>query len=317
MIVTNCNNMLNLIEQALSADRHLLGARKKQSPKDLRLMFSGQTLYFKCLDDFSFAIECRTSVPSARFDELLECSATQLWHEANSIKTVEKNLANILEDALCDASPCGSAIRDLGLQIFSNDHDWRLLMASLNKLSDDHDGYKRLALIKYMQYLGSRQEILRLIFAIKNKDATREHAFPDDDSESFGTRETVLFDVSQNKDGGSLPDSLQRLPQGEAVRIYTLPGHAVEIGLAKYTFTLVNDNGWMLCDPHGNRSLLSRRQNMIGRGIENDITLSSKFGNVSRRHLIAEPVDDQVILLTDISSHGSFAPPLQTERSDL
>ena len=314
MISLFSSSPLHPEEPIVSAEKQLPHVRRKRTLKGLQLQLSGGHLYFKTLDDFSFAIECRTTVPSARFDKLLDHSAAELWQEAESVKAVEKNLVNILEDALCDGNPCGSAIRDLGLQLFSKDHDWRVLMEALNQLNDDYDGYKRLALIKYMQYLGSRQEILRLIFAMKNKGAPQDQTLQDDDGDGFGSRETVLFDVSQLRDGGSRPQALQRLPQGEAVRIHALPGHAVEIKLGRHAFTLVNDNGWALCDASGNRKALSDRQNTIGRGSENDITLGSEFRNVSRRHLIAEPADDQVILLTDISSHGTFAPALQTER---
>ena len=61
------------------------------------------------------------------------------------------------------------------------------------------------------------------------------------------------------------------------------------------------------------RHVLATGQNTVGRGSENDITLGTEFRDVSRRHLIAEPIDDHIILLTDISSHGTFAPPLQFE----
>lgn len=98
------------------------------------------------------------------------------------------------------------------------------------------------------------------------------------------------------------------------MRAHALPGHAIEIRLAKYTFNIVNNNGWSLRDSDGQRYVLSDQQNIVGRGSENDISLGREFRNVSRRHLIMEPVDDHVILLTDISSHGTFAPPLQIER---
>ncbi len=84
---------------------------------------------------------------------------------------VEKNLVDILEDALIGTSPCGPATRELGLQVFSNDDHWRELVESLNELGDSFDGYKRLALTKYLQYLGARQELLRLIFAMTISDS--------------------------------------------------------------------------------------------------------------------------------------------------
>lgn len=317
MIYSIAHALAHSDELVETRDRRRVRGRRPKPLKGLRFSLDGKVLYFKTLDDFSFAIECRTSVPSARFNELLGRPTADLWHEADSIKAVEKNLVSILEDALCDASPCGPAIRGLGLQIFSNDHDWRSMMEALNELSDEYDGYKRLALIKYMQYLGARQEVLRLIFAVKNKADVLDDPLFDDSDEAFGTRETVLFDTSQLQGRATAAHQLERLPQGEAVRIYALPGHAVEMRLAKHACKLINDNGWALIDPQGDRYPLAKRQNMIGRGSDNDITLGSGFRNVSRRHLIAEPIDDHVILLTDISSHGTFAPAPQTERGGI
>jgi len=313
MIYSIAQALVHDNELAKPSPKRLPQARRKRAQKDLRLALNDQTLVFKSLDDFSFAIESRTCVPSSRFQELLRQEPAELWHEADNIKSVEKNLVDILEDALCDATICGPAIRDLGLQVFSKDHDWRLIVGALNELGDEYDGYKRLALIKYMQYLGARQEILRLIFAIKSKGETHHRAILDDDDD-VAALETVLFDSSQLDDHEPAPRTLQRLPRGEAIKIYALPGHPVEVMLAKHLFKLINDDGWALCDIHGRRYPLGDRQNMIGRGSDNDVTLDSEFRNVSRRHLIAEPFDDHIVVLTDISSHGTFAPAMQTER---
>jgi pSer/pThr/pTyr-binding forkhead associated (FHA) protein len=75
----------------------------------------------------------------------------------------------------------------------------------------------------------------------------------------------------------------------------------------------VNDNGWMLREPSGQLHRLNSQQIMVGRGRDNEIRLDSEFRNISRRHLLLEPLDDHVIILTDLSSHGTFAPAIQTE----
>jgi|TARA_Y100000994_G_scaffold233810_1_gene222173 hypothetical protein len=108
---------------------------------------------------------------------------------------------------------------------------------------------------------------------------------------------------------------LQQLPQGEAIRLHALPGHAIDIRIGKYPFKLMDSDGWVLCAPHGRHYPLADGQILIGRGSESDVALSKEFRNVSRRHMIAEPLDNHVILLTDISSHDTFAPPLHIERN--
>jgi hypothetical protein len=283
--------------------------------KEIRLKLNGQALHFRSLDDFSFSIEARTSVPSARFYELLDRTPPELRQEAKSIKSVEKNLVDILEDALIDAAACGPAIRELGLQVFSSDHDWRPLMAELNELGEDFEPYKRLALIKYMQYLGARQEVLRIIFSMKDTGATStsEQIIEQKDEQcDFG--ETAIFDITPRGDSDPTENPLERLPRGEMVRAHVLPGHALEIRFSNHAFRVVNKDGWALLGPQGLRFNLSTGRNTIGRGSENSVSLGKEFRNVSRRHLVAEPIDDHVILLTDISSHGTFAPTLHLER---
>ena len=261
---------------------------------------------FRSVDDFAFAVQSRTSVPSVRARAMFDRTAADLRAEYQRIKAVEKNLVDVLEDTLLDGGPCGPALQGLGLSIFSSDHGWRDLFTALIDLDDAFDGYKRVALIKYMQYLGSRQQVLKVAFA-----AATDH--PEGVSEiDAAPGETLVFEA------GTLPlsappDDLLRLPPGQTIRLYALPGHPIEIRLAKHPFTLVNDDGWCLCEPGGVRFRLGDSPCTIGRGRDNRLRLGREYGYVSRRHLTAEPIDDHVIALTDRSSHGTYVPPKHTE----
>lgn len=307
--------LANTPELAQSRPQSRLQKCLQATRKPLRLLLNGRHMEFKSTDDFSFALECRTGITSARYHALYERETKELWDEAQRIKAIEKDLVDILEDALCDGSPCGPAMRTLGLQSFSADHGWRDLIEQLVLADDRYDAYKRLALIKYMQYLGARQEIIRLIFATKNRSkASPRTPAHEGSSNSAEMLETMVFDVSASGKDSALNGNLQRLPRGEAVKLYALPGHAIEIRLAKHPFRLLNDNGWVLCEPDGRRHALADAQTMVGRGRDNDIRLDAQFNYLSRRHIIVEPHDDHVILVTDLSSHGTFAPAMQTEQ---
>ncbi|MGR9090987.1 MAG: hypothetical protein ACU85U_10460, partial [Gammaproteobacteria bacterium] len=168
--------------------------RLKSTGKPLRLLLDGRQMEFKSTDDFSFAVECRTGVTSARYQALFEREAKELREEAQRIKAIEKNLVDILEDTLCDGCPCGTAMRTLGLHVFSADHGWRDLIEQLVAADDRYDVYRRLALIKYMQYLGARQQVIRLVFATKNKG--KSSACAPAASGRASVMETMVFDVS-------------------------------------------------------------------------------------------------------------------------
>lgn len=315
MIYSIAQVLANTPEPAQIRPQSRLRKYLQAARKPLRLLLHGRHMEFKSTDDFSFALECRTGITGARYHALYERETKELWDEAQRIKAIEKDLVDILEDALCDGSPCGPALRALGLHRFSADHGWRDLIEQLVLADDRYDAYKRLALIKYMQYLGARQEIIRLIFATKNRNKTAPPTSSRHRPASNAAMlETLVFDVSTSGNDVALSGNLQRLPRGEAVKLYALPGHAIDIRLAKHPFRLLNDNGWVLCETDGRRHALADAQSMVGRGRDNDIRLDARFNYLSRRHMIVEPLDDHVILITDLSSHGTFAPAMQTEQ---
>ena len=107
----------------------------------------------------------------------------------------------------------------------------------------------------------------------------------------------------------------RRLPQGEAVTLHALPGHAINLLLAKYSFELINNNGWSLIDSRNRIYPLSNDLNYVGRGRENDVALSAEYRNISRKHVIVHPLDDSSVVIIDLSSHGTFVPPRQVELS--
>ena len=274
--------------------------------KPLRLTLNGRSMTFRSVDDFAFAVQSRTSVPSDRAHGMFERTAADLRAESQRIRAVEKNLVDVLEDTLLDGGPCGPALRRLGLHVFSGDHGWRELVAALIDLDDRFDGYKRVALIKYMQYLGARQQVLKVAFAAatdRSEDVSEIDAAPG---------ETLVFDAG-TLPLSAVPDDLLRLPPGRSVRLYALPGHPIAVRLAKHPFTLVNEDGWCLREPRGVGYRLGDGACTIGRGRDNRLRLGPEYGYVSRRHLVAEPIDDHVIALTDRSSHGTYVPPKHTE----
>ena len=54
---------------------------------------------------------------------------------------------------------------------------------------------------------------------------------------------------------------------------------------------------------------LARGINRVGRARDNDVALDADFRNVSRQHLLAQPVADDAIVPTDISAHGTYVSP--------
>jgi hypothetical protein len=119
---------------------------------------------------------------------------------------------------------------------------------------------------------------------------------------------TMMF----TSDGEARPfsrDELRRLPQGEAVTIKLARGGAISLKLARHRFSLTHNRDWTLVADNGKTYTLHAGVNCVGRGRDNDVSLDADFRNVSRRHLLAQPLADDVIVLTDLSSHGTYVPP--------
>src|SRR5690606_41237030 len=64
------------------------------------------------------------------------------------------------------------ALRELDPTIFSQDHSWRSIIAALNEGGDDLNPFRRIALVKYMQYLASRQEIIKYLYSEKQSHSS-------------------------------------------------------------------------------------------------------------------------------------------------
>ncbi len=86
-------------------------------------------------------------------------------------------------------------------------------------------------------------------------------------------------------------------------------GASISLKLARHQFSLSHQRGWSLMADNGKCYTLHPGVNSVGRGRDNDVPLDPDFRNVSRKHLLAQPLDGDVIMLTDVSAHGTYVPP--------
>ncbi|MEM7467312.1 MAG: FHA domain-containing protein [Pseudomonadota bacterium] len=277
------------------------------------LTVDGALFQFHSVDEFSTAVEGRTAISSALFTQISKLNHHELHVLASTLKEEEKTLIDVLERTLSAPGTLTAAINRIPLSVLRNDHCWRDIIVSLCDLDADEE-YLQTAVVKYLQFLSSHQEVVRLLHAITSEETTIP-ASQEDIEADVAPYETALFDVLQYSDAGRMVNPYRRLPQGEAVTLHALPGHPINLLLAKYSFELVNRNGWKLLDAKNREYALANDLNYIGRGRENDVALSNEYRNVSRKHVIVHPLDDSSVVLIDLSSHGTFVPPRQVDLS--
>jgi len=119
-------------------------------------------------------------------------------------------------------------------------------------------------------------------------------------------RETVIFDLSQPPDEYEGDSRLQRLPVGEPVMLRLPATGEIEIVLSRHRFKVAVGQRLYLVDDAGHDYALHHGRNVVGRQPGNDIVLNPAYRDVSRKHLVIDVNDNASLLVTDLSSHGTF-----------
>ncbi len=276
--------------------------------KPLELQVGEQTLKFCSVGDFEFAVSGRVAVPSKKITGMVKFSPDQLQKEARTIKEIEKKFVAILSKSIEDTNSINRAIRELDPLIFSQDHGWRDIISSLNEGEDEFNPFRRVALVKYMQYLSARQEIIKYLYSEKKK-MLNEPVKSSEDSERGEFRETLMLEntifepVEDDKKGKS---DFERMPKGEAVTVTLSPGTEMTVMLSKHKCSVIAKDGIQFVDHTGKSYTLGKGRNIIGRDTVSTVILDPSLRDISRLHLVIENIDDSSLQITDLSSHGSF-----------
>ena len=270
----------------------------------LRLEVGERKLTFRSIADFEFSLSSRSEVPASKVAALVKLTVHDLRREATKIREVEKRFVAILSRSLEEPGSIGRHLHELGHKVFSLDHEWRLIIAALNQQSAEFAQYKKMALVKYLQYLGSRQDVLKSIYA----DKLERGAVDSTEESGQDFKETVIFELSRQSATREDTNQLERLPKGETVAIRFRDSAGMEIMLSTNRFKLTVGKPLSLVDEDGNNYPVKAGKNYIGRDVKNEVVINAKYRDVSRTHVIIEPYGTDTALITDLSSHGTFVP---------
>ena len=278
--------------------------------KPIELIVGEQNLTLNSLTDFEFSLAGRTSVPSKKITEMVKCSLDELKNEARSIKEIERRFVSVLSKSIEEPSSIGRALRGMDAQIFSQDHNWRLIVSALRHGDDELNEFRRIAVVKYMQYLSSRQEIIKHLY-LEKKRYVRSTISPNSTKADSNFKDA---ERKRNKDLKSIPDiyhhaEMEKMTKGEYVTIHMQTGKHILILLSNNQCELVSDiSGIKFIDDSGRSCDLKVGKNMIGRDSKSDIMMNANLRDISRTHLVIEINDTNTLYLTDLSSHGTSLP---------
>jgi len=300
---------------------------RKRTRRPLVLDLPGKTLAFSSPAEFEFGLASRIEFPVRKAARLVERNAEDLKRMAIKLRAVEKRFAAVFARCLEQPHRIGELLAGLESGFLSRDHDWRDIVQAVCEHGPEYDDFKNIALVKYMQYLASRQAVLRSIYLEKVQGGLElQSTGPEEQSADepilasvlpISYRETALFDLDQGGDASGDGDgddegtqALKQVPRGETICIRFTDGRELDVKLASHRYKLFPGKHFCLLDDvSGVTHLLRSGRNVIGRHSGNEVVIDPAYLAISRKHVIIEPISENAVLLTDISSHGTFITP--------
>ncbi|MFT5426682.1 MAG: hypothetical protein ACI9ZT_001626 [Gammaproteobacteria bacterium] len=277
--------------------------------KPLQLTIGEQKISFLSISDFEFCLSGRTSVPSSKITAMVKCTPKQLQTEAHTIKDIEKRFVAILSRSIEDSSSISRLLKELDTSIFSQDHSWRNIIAALNEGGDEFNPFRRVALVKYMQYLSSRQDIIKYLYSEKKKPtAEKQDSEGNQADESF--KDTLIFENTMFESGSQNPNDgeFERMPKGESVIAVLKPNERIIVMLSKHKCEIEANGQIYFIDQSGRKHALDMGRNVIGRDAAGTVAMDPGLRDISRMHLVIENLGNNSLQLTDLSSHGTYIP---------
>lgn len=274
--------------------------------KPIEMTIGEQTLKFSSLTDFEFALSGRTCVPSKKITSMVKFSIDELKKEAKTIKEIEKKFVSLLSKSIEDPESINRALREMDNQIFSQDNGWRAIISALHEGDDDLNEFRRVALVKYMQYLSSRQEIIKYLYSEKKK-----HGQPGSATEVGGEfKDTLMLEntVFEPVVDGTVTNQLEKMPKGENVTVKLNPDDEMLVLISKHPCKIIceDEDTCKFVDEAGRSYKLKVGKNVIGRDSKSDIMLDPSLRDVSRMHLLIELDNSNILYMTDLSAHGTY-----------
>ncbi|MFT4580514.1 MAG: hypothetical protein ACI915_001811 [Gammaproteobacteria bacterium] len=291
--------------------------------KALSLEVAGQEISFSTLAEVEFALSGRTDVPAKKIAEMVGLTLQELRKEAKAIKNVEQQFVEVLSRSIEDPGRITQYLRSLDVHVFSQDHHWRDIMRSLDNKDKSYDDLRRIALVKYMQYLRSRQDVIKQTYKVKKRErqliegrsdansaVDSEFSFEHDAEDPLAAfRDTVIFDSVIIEQQSDTTSEYARLPKGESQIVNLDNGQRMGIRFSKHAFQIANEADQLLIIDDQNREYpLQKGKNIIGRDSVCNVVIDNVYRDVSRIHLIVEQIEPRRIRFTDLSSHGTFLP---------
>ena len=276
---------------------------------ELRLKIRGRNYTFATPADFEFALSGRICVPAEKITALVDVSDERLLQEAEAIKQAEKRFSDALSGVLANIEEINDLLKETKLSTISQDNDWRTIISALMAVPAGFEQYKKVALVKYMQYMVSRQEIVKGLYHHRqiHKETPGKPAPKKPTGKSLG--DTAIFETMAFAEPGKEGADYKRIPKGETLQVELEKNGTFGVRLARSACRIVNRGQLVFVDHEVIETPLREGKNRIGRDADADIVMDPSLRDISRQHLIVETDGSDLFRLTDVSSHGTWVEP--------
>ncbi len=258
---------------------------------------------------FESRLANRTRVPVTRLKEYMGWRPDKVKAEARYVDATLKRFASVVVESIDNPGSVNGFLAELDLKSISRDHDWRAIFSTLRSQHSPLTGnFGRAAMIKYLQYLSFRKQLLEYIY-------TRRAGLEETDELSSELTHIPAYEGSFGEDQVQLSAAkeyasirFERVPLGEAIECLLESDEMLSIAMARHSFELVAGNKPYLIDSNGVTYYIKMGRNMVGRHPESDIKVDANFSTVSRAHMVLEWDGQKRFQIMDLSSRGTLLP---------
>ena len=279
----------------------------------LTLHLDGRAIRFATLDDFAFGLAGRTRIAADSVGKLMQLTPSELRREASGIRDVERRFVDLLTDSFKEPGAVGTLLKSIDGNLITEENQWRDIMTAIVDEGPGFDEFKHLAMVKYMQYLSARRDVVKSIYV--HRYGAQEPLVAQEPPADAGAKSTLNMEEEPDLDTASSEVRFERLPRGERVAVRAPRSGVLALFLSRHRFQLELGASPRLVDDNGVKYPLKPGISVVGRHPENDVVIGGWYRDVSRKHLMLDIGKGGELHMTDLSTHGTFLPGPLVDRA--
>ncbi|MCG8435111.1 MAG: FHA domain-containing protein [Gammaproteobacteria bacterium] len=277
--------------------------------KGLELSIDGRVSRFKNAEAFDVMLRARVDVSREELTYLGGLTDDELVDQLDSNNAILQRVLSLHLMGLETHDGVDAVWKDMDISILHEDREWQSLLFALGDESAVPSAYREKALLRYLEYLKSRKEVVQEF--IRQRDRKGRLGLNKPVAELETPSENSISEMSlDEKTLVSMTEGIEyaRLPHGKSVSVAVPEGEYISIYLARQRIRIKAGEEPAIMDDKGIVIPIKRGLSVIGRSRKCDVILDASPSEVSRKHLVIETSGDDKLRLTDMSSRGTYVP---------